>query len=196
MTAGPALGISDFRDDGYVSGRLGRLTAGQLPPLLPCLAGALVTGVLSVTGWVDPSGMSIVGSLLAPVAALLLAGVGSRHPHDGRHDWLVPPLLCGTECLYLLALGLGGGVPPPVVFLLLAAVVARHLDVVLRARLGLRPAPWAAAAALGWDGRMLTVAVLGLAGWLPFAYGSLAGYLWFMLVWEATTSWLATPRTE
>ncbi|QBI52467.1 DUF5941 domain-containing protein [Streptomonospora litoralis] len=198
MGASPAPPARDgvdlrfLRDDGHVSTALGRLAAGGLPPLLPTLAGALVAGVLMLTGLHQLSGIT----LFAPVAALLLSGVASGHPHDGRFDRLVPPLLRATEYLYLLALGYGSGVPLPLVFALLTAVALHHADAVHRTRTGLRPSAWVMRAMLGWDGRMLVAAVGGALGWLPFIYGVLTGYLAVLLVWEATTSWLAAPIAE
>ncbi|MFC4560597.1 DUF5941 domain-containing protein [Nocardiopsis mangrovi] len=178
-----------LRDDGHLSTGLGRFAPGALPPLLPALAGAMVTGVLLVAGIGHASGIT----LFAPVAALLLSGVASGHPHDGRFDWMVPPVLRGTEYLYLLALGYGSGVPGPLVFVLLTAVVLHHRDSVHRARCGTRPPGWAVRAMLGWDGRMLLVAIGGALGWLPFTYGVLTGHLVVLLVWETTASWSATP---
>ncbi|KIH97023.1 hypothetical protein LP52_21490 [Streptomonospora alba] len=181
-----------LRDDGHLSTAMGRLAAGGLPPLLPTLAGALVAGALMATGLNHLAGIT----LFAPVAALLLSGVASGHPHSGRFDRLVPPLLRVTEYLYVLALGYGSGVGGPLVFVLLAAVALHHADAVHRTRTGLRPPAWVMRAMLGWDGRMLVLAAGGALGWLPFTYGVLTGYLAVLLVWEATTSWLAAPIAE
>ncbi|TDQ51915.1 DUF5941 domain-containing protein [Actinorugispora endophytica] len=180
-----------LRDDGHLSAGIGTLVQGALPPFLPALAGILVMGVLLATGLGDLTGIT----LFAPAAALLLSGVASGHPHDGRFDWIVPPLLRGAEYLYLLALGYGAGVPGPMVFALIAVVVLHHASAVRRARCGVPPSEWAMRAMLGWDGRMLVVAAGGVMGWFPFAYGLLAGYLAVVLVWESATSWLATPVT-
>jgi len=86
--------------------------------------------------------------VLTPVEAMLLAGLGSCHPHDGRLDWLVPPLLQVGEYLFLAALAFSRAVSPPLVFAVIAAVVLRHLDVAYRARHRIR---WPAAGAA--DGR-------------------------------------------
>ncbi|GAA1773234.1 DUF5941 domain-containing protein [Streptomonospora arabica] len=189
---GTSVDLRFLRDDGHLSTAMGRIVAGGLPPLPPTLAGALVAGVLMATGLNHLAGIT----LFAPVAALLLSGVASGHPHDGRFDRLVPPLLRATEYLYLLALGYGSGVGGPLVFVLLAAVALHHADAVHRTRTGLRPPAWVMRAMLGWDGRMLVLAAGGALGWLPFAYGVLTGYLAVLLVWEATTSWLAAPIAE
>ncbi|KUP96249.1 DUF5941 domain-containing protein [Thermobifida cellulosilytica] len=180
-----------LRDDGHLSTGIGTLVQGALPPVLPAFAGILVMGVLLVAGFGDLTGVT----LFAPAAALLLSGVASAHPHDGRFDWVVPPLLHGAEYLYLFALGYGAGVPGPLVFALVALVVLHHGSTVLRARHGVLPPEWARWAMLGWDGRMLLVAAGGAMGWLPFAYGLLLGYLAVLFAWETATSWLAAPVT-
>lgn len=181
-----------LRDDGHLSTGLGRLAAGGLPPLLPAVAGAVVAGVVILAGLGQMQGIT----LFAPVAALLLSGVASGHPHDGRLDRLVPPLLRATEYLYLFALGYGSGVPGPLVFVLLTAVALHHADAVHRTRSGLRPPAWAMQAMLGWDGRMVVVAAGGALGWLPFTYGVLTGYLAVLLVAEAAASWMAAPIAD
>ncbi|TQN30383.1 hypothetical protein FHX37_0260 [Haloactinospora alba] len=183
------LGIC--RDDGHLGSALGILAAGALPPLLPAVVGAGATCALLAAGLGNLTGIT----LFAPVALLLLAGLASRHPHDGRSDWMVPPILRGTEYLYLLALGYGAGVAEPLVFVLIAAVVLRHRDVAHRARCGVAPPLWARRAALGWDGRMALAALGGVLGWAPFVYGALAGYVLVLLGAESAVSWCATPVT-
>ncbi|MBB4933942.1 hypothetical protein F4561_004762 [Lipingzhangella halophila] len=188
---GTPVDVRFLRDDGYFGEGLGRLVAGAVPPLLPVLSGALVVTTLLVAGLGQHSGIT----LFAPAAVLLLSGVASGHPHDGRFDWIVPPILRGTEYLFLLALGHGSGVPGPLVFALVAVVAVHHRDAICRTRCGARPPARTVRARLGWDGRMLFVALGGVLGWLPFAYGVLAGYLAVLLVWESWTSWLTTPVT-
>ncbi len=185
----PMGDVRFFRDDGYLGSALGWLVAGAVPPLLPALGGASIAVTLLVVGLGRDSGIT----LFAPVVALLLSGVASGHPHDGRVDWMVPPILRGTEYGYLLALGHGSDVPGPLVFALLAAVAVHHRDLTCRARCGVRPPARNVGARLGWDGRMLVVALGGVLGWLPFVYGVLASYLVALLVWQSWTGWLATP---
>ena len=96
----------------------------------PALVGVFVTVALALLGLRNLSGVLV----LTPVEAMLLAGLGSCHPHDGRLDWLVPPLLQVGEYLFLAALAFTRLVSPPLVFALVAAVVLRHLDVAYRAR--------------------------------------------------------------
>lgn len=181
--------LRELRDDGWVSSALGRLAGGALAPVLPAVVGAAVAVVLLGAGIGQLGGVS----LFAPVAALLLAGVGAGHPHDGRWDWTVPPLLRGTEYLYCFAVGLSPDVPQPLPFVLVAALAARDW---VRSRPWSAPPGWSegwpARAMLGWDGRMLVLAAGGVLGVLPFAFGVLAGYLWVLTAWSVADRWLAT----
>ncbi|MES0835347.1 DUF5941 domain-containing protein [Nocardiopsis umidischolae] len=181
-----------LRDDGHMSYLLGRIAPGAVPPLLPALAGALVVGTLLVADRGHLAGIT----LFAPVAALLLSGLTSGHPHDGRSDWLVPPVLRATEYTFLAVLGLASGVPGPLVFVLLVAVVCHHRDDVARPMAGTARPAWVRGAALGWDGRMLAVAAGGALHALTPAYGILAGYLAVLLVRESVRTWSATPVTD
>jgi len=126
----PSYQIAAYRDDGPLSLWLGRLVDGRIPPLPPALVGVFVTVALTLLGLRNLSGVLV----LTPVEAMLLAGLGSCHPHDGRLDWLVPPLLQAGEYLFLAALAFTRLVSPPLVYALIAAVVLRHLDVAYRAR--------------------------------------------------------------
>jgi hypothetical protein len=130
-TAGAAgYQIAAYRDDGPVCLWLGNLVEGRLPPMPPAIVGVFVTSALAALGMGNLSGVLV----LTPVEAMMLAGLGSRHPHDGRLDWLVPPLLQAGEYLFLATLAFTRLAPPPLVFALLAAVALRHLDVAYRAR--------------------------------------------------------------
>jgi hypothetical protein len=123
----PSYQIAAYRDDGPLSLWLGRLVEGRIPPLPPALVGVFVTVALTLLGLRNLSGVLV----LTPVEAMLLAGLGSCHPHDGRLDWLVPPLLQVGEYLFLAALAFTRLVSPPLVY---ALVMLRHLDVAYRAR--------------------------------------------------------------
>ena len=147
--------------------------------------GLLVTCVLAALGLANLPGILV----LTPVEAMLLASLGACHPHDGRLDWLTPPLLQAGEYVFLAALGFAGRVPAPVVFALLAVVVARHADLAHRARVG-RPIP-ADVYGLGWDGRMLLAGMAAVIGIVPFAYAVLSGYLWLLFCWDFLSGWLS-----
>lgn len=177
-----------YRDDGPVSRSLGKLTKGQLPPLLPLLVAAVVTGILlatAVTGQNSPA-------VFAPVLVLLLAGPGSTHPHIGRLDWLVPPILRGIEYGYLATLGFAHGVSKPLVYALIGILAYHHYDTVYRTRQRLWPASWVFYAGLGWDGRMLVAAAAALAGQAQIVYAVLACYLGLLFGVESVHTWTRT----
>ncbi|MGI8328734.1 DUF5941 domain-containing protein [Actinomadura scrupuli] len=179
-----------YRDDGPICGVLGRLAQGNLPPLLPALVAAVVTLVLLLAGVGGEGGLA----LFAPVVALLLTGPASTHPHDGRLDWLVPPLIRAIEYGYLAVLGFAHGVSEPLIYVLIAVLAYHHYDTVYRTRQKLWPQEWVFRAGLGWEGRMLVVAAAGFAGVLPFAYAALAAYLGVLFVVESVLTWTRTDR--
>lgn len=184
--------LSLLRDDGRICVLLGRIAPGAVPPLLPALTGALIVGTLLLAGRGQLTGIT----LFAPVAALLLSGLASGHPHDGRFDWLVPPVLRVTEYGYLAVLGLASGVPGPLVSILLVVVACLHRDDVARPAAGTVRTDGVRAAGLGWEGRMLVIAVGGAFHALAPAYGILTGYLVVLLVHEAVRTWSSTPVTD
>jgi Family of unknown function (DUF5941) len=183
--AGTTGELAAYRGDGVVSRWIGGLVQGRLPPLIPVPVGLLVTCVLAALGLANLPGILV----LTPVEAMLLAALGACHPHDGRLDWLTPPLLQAGEYVFLAALGFAYRVPAPVVFALLAGVVVRHADLAYRARVG-RPIP-ADVRGLGWDGRMLVAGAAAVIGIVPFAYAVLSGYLWLLFFWDFLGGWLA-----
>ena len=183
--------------------RPARFVDGQLPPLLPAVVAVTVTIVLSAVGVAHLPGLMV----LAPVVAMALAGLGSGHPHDGRLDWLVPPLLQLGEYVFLTALALAGHVPIPLLFALVGVIALHHYDIVYRLR-GPRwqarvdapagggatsasaPPRWLAKAGLGWEGRMLVAAIGAVLGIEVFAFAVLAVYLWVLFGWESVTGWI------
>ena len=186
--------LAAYRGDGAVAYRLGAIVRGQLPPLPPLLVGLMVTCALTVLGVANLPGILV----LTPVAAMWLAGLGARHPHDGQADWLVPPLLLAGEGIFLAGLGFSRHVWLPVIFALLAGVVTRHADIAFRARSG-RPVP-DDAFGLGWDGRMLLIGLAAVVGIAPFACAALAAWLWLLAGWDFLGAWLtaasAVDQTE
>lgn len=185
------------RGDGPLAVWVGRFVGGRLPPLPPLLVGLLVTGMLAWLGLQNLSGILV----FTPVEAMLLAALASWHPHDGRSDWLVPPLLVTGECVFIAAAGFAGRAWPPVTFALLAAIGLRHLDLAYRARSQLPPGQFGRFAAgkrrlrhadwrgLGWEGRMLVAGVAVAAGIVPFVFAVLALYLWAVVAWDFATGW-------
>ncbi|MFB9721926.1 DUF5941 domain-containing protein [Planobispora longispora] len=192
MTPVPRSAVAAYRDDGPASRMMGRPAAGQLPPLPPVLVGTFVVGVLLGVGVAGTGGLTA----FAPAVALLLAGPGSSHPHGGRLDWLVPPILRLAEYGFAASAGFSTGVPPWLIFLLLGALAFHHYDVVYRIRQRLYPPAWLAVAGLGWDGRMLLLALGGLTERMTLLFALLAIYLWLLFGWESLTCWLATTHPE
>jgi Family of unknown function (DUF5941) len=185
-----ASGIAACRDDGPAARLVGRLVHGQLMPLPPALAGLSAIVLLAALGMGNLTGVLV----LAPVAALLLAAPGAGHPHDGRLDWLVPLVLLAGQYIFLVALGLSGGVPGPVMFGMISVVALRQLDVARRAS---QQAGWPAQpSGLGWDGRIVLVGLAAVLGFVTFAYLALTAYLGWLLCRVSVSGWLAArePR--
>ena len=191
VVAGDGIGdLPAYRNDGAIAHWVGGVVQGRLPPLLPVLVGLMVTGTLTALGLANLPGILV----LTPVEGLLLAALGARHPHDGRRDWLVPPLLLAGEYVFVAALGLSRQVAPVAVFTLLAAVVLRHVDVGYRARHGTGIS--ADVLGFGWDGRMLLLGIAAMVGEAPLVYVVLSGYLWVLFGWDFLGGWLADTRAR
>ncbi|GIH72272.1 DUF5941 domain-containing protein [Sphaerimonospora thailandensis] len=188
-TAAPHGTVVTYRDDGPLARAMALLISGQIPPLPPVIAGAFVTGALLLAGATGRDDLA----MFAPAVLLLLAGSGGAHAHDGRLDWLVPPILRLTEYGFITAVGFGRSISPVLIFALLGALAFHHYDVVYRVRQHVCPPPWLAAVGLGWDGRLLIVAVAGLFDTVTMAFVLLAGYLWGVYGWESVTCWGAAP---
>ncbi|MFI9554022.1 DUF5941 domain-containing protein [Nonomuraea endophytica] len=191
MTPVPASTVVAYRDDGPLSRGMGALVAGQLPPLPPLIAGAFVTGILLVIGVGGANGLAV----FAPAVTLLLAGPGSSAPHDGRLDWLCPPILRVIEYAFVASCGFGHGVHPVLIFMLLGAMAFHHYDLVYRIRQRVYPPPWLTTFGLGWDGRMIAVSLAVLVSLPTAGFALLATYLWLLFGWESVTCWLAAPRS-
>ncbi|MEU7861461.1 DUF5941 domain-containing protein [Nonomuraea sp. NPDC049141] len=192
MTPVPSSTVVAYRDDGPLSRGMGALVSGQLPPLPPLIAGAFVTGVLLLIGVAGSDGLAV----FAPAVTLLLAGPGSSHPHDGRLDWLVPPVLRLIEYTFIAAIGFAHDVPPVLIFALLGALAFHHYDLIYRLRQRVYPPPWLSTFGLGWDGRMIVVSLAAVVGFVTGAFVLLALYLWVLFGWESLTCWLATAPSR
>jgi hypothetical protein len=192
MTPVPSSTVVAYRDDGPLSRGMGALVSGQLPPLPPLIAGAFVIGVLLLIGVAGSEGLAV----FAPAVTLLLAGPGSSHPHDGRFDWLVPPVLRLIEYTFIAACGFAHDVPPVLIFALLGALAFHHYDLIYRLRQRVYPPPWLSTFGLGWDGRMIVVSLAALVGFVTGGFVLLALYLWVLFGWESLTCWLATAPSR
>ena len=174
--------VRGYRGDGWLASRIGGFVGGRLPLMPPLFVGLLVTGVLVALGLRNLPGALV----LTPVEAMMLAALGSWHPHDGRSDWLVPPLLQVAEYVFLAEAGFAGGVWPPVTFALVAAAGFRHLDVADRARGG--PGHYDRGG-FGWEGRMIVAGITVAAGIQVVVYPALALYLSWLNARDWATAW-------
>jgi len=177
--------LRGYRGDGRIAVWIGKWVDGRVPPLPPLVVGLLVTGVLAALGMRNLSGIL----LLTPVEAMLLAAFASWHPHDGRADWLVPPLLQAGEYVFIAEIGFAGHVWPALTFAVVAAVGLRHLDLAYRVRGGL--AAGIDRRGLGWEGRMIIIGIAAAFGFAPLAYGALALYLWWRVARDWVVGWSA-----
>jgi hypothetical protein len=172
--------LRGYRGDGRIAIWIGKWVDGRVPPMPLLAVGLLVTGVLCGLGLRNLPGIL----LLTPVEAMLLAAFASWHPHDGRSDWLVPPLLQAAEYVFIAEIGFAGHVWPPLTFAVVAAVGLRHLDLAYRVRGSLSAG--IDRSGLGWEGRMIAVGIAAVAGLAPLAYVLLALYM----CWRLTRDWV------
>jgi hypothetical protein len=177
--------LRGYRGDGRVGVWIGKWVEGKVPPWPPLVVGLLVTGVLVALGLHNLSGIL----LLTPVEAMLLAALASWHPHDGRGDWVVPPLIQAAEYAFLAEIGYAGHVWPPLTFALVAVVGLRHLDLAYRVRGNL--ADGIDRRGFGWEGRMIIAGVAAAIGIVPAAYVALAIYLWWRVARDWVLGWSA-----
>lgn len=181
--------LQAFRDDGPLNELFSRRAGARIAPLL----GAAAAGVLALfMFWAGLDGAAI--ALLVAVLAVAVLGVSAGHPHNGRIDWLVPPVVRTIEYGYVAVLGFAHGAPAPLIYALIAVLAYHHYDTVYRTRQGLLPPRWVSRAGFGWDGRLLILAVAGLLGALPFAYAGLAAYLGVLFGVESVLPWISPGR--
>ncbi|REE98373.1 DUF5941 domain-containing protein [Thermomonospora umbrina] len=180
-----------YRDDGPICEQFGRLTQGRLTPLPGTVVAAITVAALLLVAGGEERAIPV---LYAPLVALLLIGPSAAHPHRGRVDWLVPPIMRGIEYGYLAVLGFAQDVSAPLIYALLAVLAYHHYDTVYRTRQRLWPSGWVFAAGLGWEGRMFVAAFAGLFGHLSLAYAVLAGYLGVLFGVESVATWARADR--
>ena len=174
-----------YRGDGWLAVRIGKFVNGRLPPMPSLFVGLLVTGVLVALGLRNLPGILV----LTPVEAMLLAAFGSWHPHDGRSDWLVPPLIQAAEYIFLSEVGFARDLWPPLTFAVVAAAGFRHLDLAYRVRAGL--ALGMDRRGFGWEGRMIIAGIAGVFGVQVVIYPALAIYLWWLNLRDWSVGWSA-----
>ena len=175
--------VRGYRGDGVISVWIGRFVGGRIPPLAPLFVGLLVTGSLAALGLRNLPGILV----LTPVEAMLLASFASWHPHGGRADWLVPPLIQAAEYVFLAEVGFATRQWAPMTFALVAAAGFRHLDLAFRARGEL--ASGVDRRGLGWEGRMIVVGIAAATGGSVVVYPALTLYLWWVNIRDWTVGW-------
>jgi len=134
------------------------------------------------------------------VIGLIVTGLCWSGPVRGRFGWLLPALLRAIEYSYVLLL-IYRLAPDllPVAYGYLVVVAFHHYDIAYRLRhTGRAPARWVYTAGLGYDGRLLIIASLTLAG-----VGALRTGLWILtvslavvFVLEAAVGWMRWLRAE
>jgi hypothetical protein len=163
-----------YRDDGPVARALG--ARNHLPPL-PLIAVAVLPLAVAVAG-VELPRAAVIGWLV--VTAGLSGGKAG--------GWAVPPALRAAE--YGAILWLAGADDADAAFVLLAALALRHYDLIYRLRdRGSAPPAWLNAASLGWDGRLVVVCALALAGALRPGLFVAGGLLALLTAVESAAAW-------
>jgi hypothetical protein len=128
-----------------------------------------------------------------PLAAWLFARAGEK---TGRLSWIVPPLLRALEFGALVALTAWSDRGAlPACYALLAVLAFHHYDTAYRLRhQGLAPPDWVRLAGGGWEGRLIVVVILAIAGVLEVGLIVLAAGLGLLYVGEAASSWARFAR--
>jgi hypothetical protein len=173
------MDIARQRDDGPLARRLlgrARLAAPLATAGLAVAAGGLLLAVPKEWYW-------------AVALILLSAGLSARASHTGPLDWLVPAALRAAEYIFVIGVGIAGGVPRPLVFVLLFAIAMHHYD------LTARPVAKQHVTDLGWDGRVALLAVAAAASAASQAVFVLAVYLCLVFGVRAVAGWLPEARS-
>jgi len=176
---------------------LGR-TLGRSLPLPPtaliALGVAALIAVIAITG--DGAERWLPGALVAWL--VLTAGTASGRPHTDRLRWAIPSLLrVGEYAAVLWMAAIAGERSLPAAFALLGVVAFRQYDLVYRLRYrGTVPPAWVDRVTLGWDGRLVLVWVLLIAGALPAGMYIAAGILAVVLAGESVAGWLTFERAQ
>lgn len=186
------------RDDGPVASLLGaagrrlRGLPGPLPLAVVAVAASAALLGAALAGWLDDPG-TLRWALPLAALGVLLAGLPAAASHSGPLDWLIPAALRAAEYLLVIGIDVAAGVPGPVTFGLLFALALRHYD--LTARLEKRQqAPLLRAFGLGWDGRVVLLTALAVAGYAAVGEVVLGAYLLVLLLVTAASGWAAAAR--
>ena len=189
--------LQTYRDDGVLARALGRTLGRALPippTLLIGLGVAALIATIAITG--DGAPRWAPGVLVAVLLAT--AGASSGRPHTDRLRWAIPSLLrVGEYAAVLWMAAIAGPRTLPAAFALLGVVAFRQYDLVYRLRYrGTVPPHWVTAVTLGWDGRLVLVWILLVAGALPAGMYIAAGLLAVVLVGESVAGWRSFERGQ
>ena len=179
-----------YRDDGPLARLLGRVLGHpKVPADLLVVLALTPLAVLLVSEREDVTDRALG---LAVAWAVLAGGASSGCSHLGRFVWAVPTLLRMLEYGTLVWMVRAESQEAlPGVFVLLCAIAFRHYDIVYRLRHRREPPPdWVNWIGLGWEGRLLLVFVLVVAGAVPWALYVAAFLLAAVSVSESALVWV------
>jgi hypothetical protein len=154
----------------------------------------VVAALLPVAGVLINNGADVPDSTLglAVAWAVIAGGMSSGGSHTGRFAWAVPTLLRMLEYGTLVWMVRAESQDAlPGVFALLCAIAFRHYDIVYRLRHRREPPPdWVNWVGLGWEGRLLLVYVLVVAGTVDWSLYVAAIALAVVSVSESALVWV------
>ena len=187
---GPHTSLELYRDDGPLA-RLAGATARRLVPVPPLPLALVGTAGLFALVALEGDGASDATIAVAVAWFVVWAGLSSGRPHSDSFAWALPAVLRLGEYGTLIWIGTTIGESGSAgAFALIAALAFRHYDLVYRSRFqGRPPAAWLDLAAGGWDGRLIAITLLLVAGALPAALFVLAGIFGVVFVTECVVSW-------
>ncbi|GAA3812619.1 hypothetical protein GCM10022226_36620 [Sphaerisporangium flaviroseum] len=183
-----------YRDDGPLVALLRDKMGPGLPPVPAGLVSLLAVVVIGVTGVLgDGAGTGPI--MLLPVLVMMALMIPTApRDHLGRFDWLVPPLIRGTEFLTIIVLGIAAGTPKWLLFVLIYVIGYHTYDTVYRTRQSIWPAPWVFQAGLGWEVRLLLLGVGAALGVLTWVVAVMSVYLGVLFAIESVTSWVRLDK--
>lgn len=185
-----------YRDDGPLARVLGRLLGNAAGWPVVLIALGMLPGIVAIVVKGAGASQGLAGACVAWL--IFLGGISSGRPHDDRLRWAVPSLLRAAEYGAVLWLAtIAGSSSQPAAFALLGVVAFRQYDLVYRLRYrGATPPAWVSLVTLGWDGRLVLVLVLLVAGGLPAGLYIAAGVFAVVLVGESIASWTSSLRVD
>ena len=186
VSAFTGVAADEQRDDGPIARLLGRSGVGR--PLAGALTAALVGVLFLAVAYTVSNGVGARSLTLSAAAALLVAALPAGAAHDRPLDFLVPAALRAAEYLFVIAVGVAFDVPAWGTFLLLFALALWHYD--LTARLEKRETGgWLQRWGLGWDGRVLVLALGCAFGQAGATTVTIASYLLFTFTLGSVIWW-------